>query len=91
MGILINLMNINMELLTSIGLALAIPLLGAIVLTLWQIRSSISGFTKTLDKAERSLDHNRDEHTKLIGLIESLEKSVTQRIELLEERLKKEE
>ena len=80
--------NISIELLISIALAIIIPLLGAIVAALWQIKATLNTFASTLAKAERSLDHNRDEHTKLIALVTNTEKSLTQRIELLEERIK---
>ena len=83
-------MNITIELLLTISLAIIIPLLGAIVLALWQIKTTLSNFSKILEKAERSLDHNRDEHTKLISMLSSIEKSITGRIELLEERIKAE-
>lgn len=84
-------MNITIEALFGIAIALGVPLLGTICTVLWSIKSTIDGFNKTLEKAEKSLDHNRDEHTKLIALINSMEKSLTARIDLLEERIRHEE
>ena len=81
-------MQITIETMFGIALAHGVPLIGTICVTLLKILGSISSFSKTLEKAERSLDHNRNEHTKMINLIESLEKTLNQRIELLEERLK---
>lgn len=84
-------MQITMEVLFGIALAIGVPLLGGILTILFQIKNSLGSFTKTLEKAERSLDHNRNEHTKMIGLIESLEKSMNQRMDSIEERIKEEQ
>lgn len=65
-------MQITVELLLGVGLALCVPLLGVICTCLLKIQSMLSRYTSTMEKVERSLDHNRNEHTKIIGLIEEL-------------------
>ena len=81
-------MQVTTETLLAVGLGIIIPLLGVVASALFQIKATLSSFNSTLQKAERSLDHNRNEHTKIINLIEALETRFNDRIELLEERIK---
>ena len=84
-------MQVTTETLLTIGLGIIIPLLGVVASALYSIKATLNSFNSTLKKAERSLDHNRNEHTKIINLIEALEKRFNDRIELLEERIKHED
>ena len=64
-------MQVSIELLLGIGLALGVPLLAGIAAMLWQIRATLNNFTQTIDKA-----------------MDSMEKTLHQRIDLLEERIR---
>lgn len=95
-------MNISVEVLLSIGLALTIPLLGIVAACLMQMRADMKAMTKTLEsftalfgKIDSSLDHNRNEHTQMMAIgnavlkeIADSKEDVIGRIELLEERTK---
>lgn len=77
----------SVELLLTIGLAVGVPLLGAITTCLIFIVHVLRTFNEILKKVESSLGHNRDEHTKMLAAINA----VVNRIELLEERVIKRE
>ena len=88
-------MNLSVELLLGIGLAIIVPLLGIVATCLIFIVHTLRSFNNTLNKVDRSLDHNRNEHTKMLssieGLLESMKaghESIEDRIDLLEERIK---
>ena len=81
-------MDLSVELLLGIGLAVCVPLLSVIATCLIFIAHTLRGFDATLKKVDRSLDHNRNEHTKMLASIDALHESIEGRIDLLEERIK---
>ena len=89
-------MQLSIEILVGISLAVIVPLLGVIATCLIYVVHTLKSFNETLKKVDRSLDHNRNEHTKMIasinGLIETMKaghQSIEDRIDLLEERIRK--
>ena len=95
-------MNVPMELVLSIGLAITIPLLGVVAACLFVMKSELKTLTKTIESfheffedIRKSLDHNRNEHTQMIALtnatlkeISDSKQDVIERIALTEERIK---
>lgn len=96
-------MQISVELLLGIGLALTLPLLGVVAGCLYTMRADMKALTKTVESfhaffesIRKSLDHNRDEHTQMMAVSNAILKEVADnkqdvmdRITLAEERLKK--
>lgn len=95
-------MNVSVELILSIALALTLPLLGAIAAFLFQIKSDMKSmsetmerFAQTFEKVDKSLDHNRNEHTQLVALCEAIlesnnhsQKHIEDKIEILGAQIK---
>lgn len=95
-------MQLSIETLLGIGLALTLPLLGVVAGCLYTMRSDMKALTKTVESfheffesIRRSLDHNRNEHTQMMAMSNAILKEtadnkqdVIDRIELAEERLK---
>ena len=96
-------MQISVELLLGIGLALTLPLLGVVAGCLYAMRADMKALTKTVDSfksffesIQSSLGHNRDEHTQMMAISQAVLKEVAdskqdvvERIALAEERLRK--
>ena len=96
-------MNVSVELILSIGLALTLPLLGVVAGCLFVMKSNMKTLTETVESfqaffasIQSSLGHNRDEHTQMMAMsqailkeIENSKDDVVERITLTEERLKK--
>ena len=96
-------MNISIETLLGIGLALTLPLLGVVAGCLYTMRSDMKSLTRTVESfhtffesIRSSLNHNRDEHTQMMAISNATLKEVSDskqdlidRIELTEERLRK--
>ena len=95
-------MNVSVELLLGIGLAVTIPLLGVVATCLFLMKSDMKQMNETLksfniffDDIRKSLDHNRNEHTQMMAIGNAVLKEladgkqdVIDRIELSEERHK---
>ena len=95
-------MNISVEWLIGISLAVVIPLLGFICKYLFDIKSALDSLASTIgafapifEKIDRSLEDNRNEHTQLMAVTNAVLKEVAdskddvvERITLLEERIK---
>lgn len=96
------LVNLSVELLLGIGLAVTVPLLGVVAGCMFVMKSelktlseSVKSFQSFFDDIKKSLDHNRNEHTQLMAVSNALLKEVAdsrqdmfERIALTEERLK---
>ena len=96
-------MNISVELLLGIGLAVTIPLLGVVATCLFLMKSDMKQMNETLKSfnsffsdIRSSLNHNRNEHTQMMAIGNAILKEladnkedVIARIELSEERYSK--
>ena len=95
-------MNVSVELLLGIGLAVTIPLLGVVATCLFMMKSDMKQMNETLksfntffEDIRSSLNHNRNEHTQMMAISNAILKEladskqdVMDRIELSEERQK---
>lgn len=98
-------MQLSVELLLGIGLAVTIPLLGVVATCLFMMKSDMKQMNETLksyhtffDDIRKSLDHNRNEHTQMMAISNAILKEhtdskqdVIERIALSEERAKNRE
>ena len=95
-------MQLSVELLLGIGLAVTVPLLGVVAGCMFVMKSelkalseAVKSFKSFFENINKSLDHNRNEHTQMMAVSNAVLKEVAdskqdlfERIALSEERMK---